>query len=49
MSLATIPVIGQCLGAGEKKQAQRYSVTRWVSPHGLAVTNAALFFDALRS
>ena len=27
MSLAMIPVIGQCLGAGEKKQAQRYTMT----------------------
>lgn len=45
MSLATIPVIGQCLGAGEKKQAQRYSVTLLgIAITGLAVTNAALFF-----
>mgnify|MGYP007054489626 CR=1 FL=1 len=43
--LATIPVIGQCLGAGEKKQAQRYSVTLLgIAITGLAVTNAALFF-----
>ncbi len=34
MSLATIPVIGQCLGAGEKKQAQRYVVTLL----GIAIT-----------
>ena len=45
MSLATIPVIGQCLGAGEKKQAQRYSVTLLgIAITGLTVTNAALFF-----
>ena len=45
MSLATIPVIGQCLGAGEKKQAQHYSVTLLgIAITGLAVTNAALFF-----
>ena len=25
MSLATIPVIGHCIGAGEKKQARYYS------------------------
>ena len=45
MSLAMIPVIGQCLGAGEKKQAQRYSVTLLgIAITGLTVTNAALFF-----
>ena len=45
MSLAMIPVIGQCLGAGEKKQAQRYSVTLLgIAVTGLTVTNAALFF-----
>ena len=45
MSLAMIPVIGQCLGAGEKKQAQRYSVTLLgIAITGLAVANAALFF-----
>ena len=45
MSLAMIPVIGQCLGAGEKKQAQRYSVALLgIAITGLAVTNAALFF-----
>ena len=39
------PVIGQCLGAGEKKQAQRYSVTLLgIAITGLTVTNAALFF-----
>ena len=45
MSLAMIPVIGQCLGAGEKEQAQRYSVTLLgIAITGLTVTNAALFF-----
>ena len=45
MSLAMIPVIGQCLGAGEKKQAQRYSVTLLgIAITGLTVANAALFF-----
>ena len=44
MSLATIPVIGQCLGAGEKKQAQRYTMTLMgVAITGLALANLALF------
>lgn len=44
MSLAMIPVIGQCLGAGEKKQAQRYTMTLMgVAITGLALANLALF------
>ena len=41
MSLAMIPVVGQCLGAGEKKQAQRYSVTLL----GIAITGLAIVSD----
>lgn len=45
MNLAAIPVIGRCLGAGEKQQAQRYSyILMGVAMGGLLVTNAALFF-----
>lgn len=45
MSLATIPVVGRCLGAGEKQQARRYSyILMGVAMGGLLVTNAALFF-----
>ena len=44
ISLAMIPVIGQCLGAGEKKQAQRYTMTLMgVAMTGLALSNLALF------
>ena len=44
MSLAMIPVIGQCLGAGEKKQAQHYTMTLMgVAITGLALANLALF------
>ncbi len=45
MSLAMIPVIGQCLGAGEKKQAKRYVfLLMGIAMVGLAAANAALFF-----
>ena len=44
-TLANIPGNTMSLGAGEKKQAQRYSVTLLgIAITGLTVTNAALFF-----
>lgn len=44
MSLAMIPVVGQCLGAGDKKQARRYAwLLMGFACAGLAVANAALF------
>ena len=44
MSLAMIPVIGQCLGAGDKKQAKHYAVTLLgIAVSGLAITNVLLF------
>ena len=44
MSLAMIPVIGQCLGAGYKKQAKHYSVTLLgIAIGGLAIANALVF------
>lgn len=44
MSLAMIPVIGQCLGAGNKKQAKHYSVTLLgIAIGGLAIANALVF------
>lgn len=47
MSLAMIPVVGQCLGAGEKKQARRYAwILLGIAFVGLAATNAALFVGA---
>ncbi len=47
MSLAMIPVVGQCLGAGEKKQAKRYAFTLLgIAVAGLTCTNLALFFGA---
>ena len=45
MSLAMIPVVGRCLGAGDKKQAKHYSVLLLgIAAAGLFVTNAVLFF-----
>lgn len=45
MSLAMIPVVGRCLGAGEKKQARRYALLLLgIAAAGLLVTNALLFF-----
>lgn len=45
MSLATIPVVGRCLGAGEKRQTWRYSyILMAVAMGGLLVTNTAVFF-----
>lgn len=47
MSLAMIPVVGQCLGAGEKKQARRYSLLLLgIAVAGLAITNLALLVGA---
>ncbi|MCD7724204.1 MAG: MATE family efflux transporter [Clostridiales bacterium] len=45
MGLATIPVIGRCLGAGEKKQAKGYAyLLMGIAMGGLFVTNVLLFF-----
>ena len=45
MSLAMIPVVGRCLGAGDKQQAKHYSVLLLgIAAAGLFVTNAVLFF-----
>lgn len=45
MSLAVVPVIGQCLGAGEKEQAKQYSrLLMGIAMTGLAITNIALYF-----
>ena len=44
MSLAMIPVIGHCIGAGEKKQARSYAcMLMGVAMGGLFVTNTLLF------
>ena len=43
MSLAMIPVVGRCLGAGDKKQAQHYAwLLLGIAAAGLLVTNAVL-------
>ena len=45
MSLAMIPVVGRCLGAGDKKQAKHYArLLLGIAAAGLLVTNAILFF-----
>lgn len=45
MNLAIIPVVGRSLGAGEKRQARRYSyILMGIAMGGLLVTNIALFF-----
>lgn len=45
MSLATIPVVGRCLGAGDKRQANRYAMLLLgIAVAGLAATNLAVFF-----
>lgn len=44
VSLAVIPVIGQCLGAGEKKQAKYYAkLLMAIAIIGLAATNLIVF------
>lgn len=44
MNLAITPVVGQCLGAGDKKQAKRYGrVLLGIAMIGLAVTNILLY------
>ena len=45
LSLAMIPVVGRCLGAGDKKQAKHYAwLLLGLSMGGLALTNISLFF-----
>ena len=45
MNLAIIPVIGHCLGAGEKKQANAYAkLLMGIAFAGIAVTNVILYF-----
>lgn len=45
MNLAMIPVVGRCLGAGDKQQAKKYSLQLLgLAIVGLGITNAALFF-----
>lgn len=44
IGLAVIPVIGRCLGAGEKKQARQYAkLLLGIAAAGLAVMNIAVF------
>ncbi|MDE6889761.1 MAG: MATE family efflux transporter [Eubacterium sp.] len=44
IGLAVIPVIGRCLGAGDKEQAKRYArLLLAIAVAGLAVMNAAVF------
>lgn len=44
MSLAMIPVVGRCLGAGEKRQAKQYAVLLLgIAIVGLAAADAAVF------
>lgn len=44
MNLAMIPVIGRCLGAGDKQQAKRYTLLlTGIAMAGLCLTNLALF------
>jgi len=45
MSLAAIPIVGRCLGAGDKRQAKRYSrLLLGISIAGLTATNIAMYF-----
>lgn len=47
VSLAMIPVVGQCLGAGEREQAKRYAVKLMKLAYlGIALTNVVLFLAA---
>ena len=44
VGMAVLTVIGQCLGAGDKKQAKHYSVTLLgIAIGGLAIANALVF------
>lgn len=44
MSLAMIPVVGRCLGAGEKKQAKYYAkLLVGIAMTGIALSNVAIF------
>ncbi len=44
MNLAMIPVVGRCLGAGDKQQAKKYSLQLLgLAMLGLGITNATLF------
>lgn len=46
IGLAVIPVIGRCLGAGEKEQAKRYAkLLLAIAAAGLAAMNIAVFFS----
>lgn len=45
MNLAVVPVVGRCLGAGDKKQAQRYAyLLMGAAMSGLLLTNAVMYF-----
>lgn len=45
MSLSTIPVVGKCLGAGEKKQAKYYArLLLGIAYAGIACMNICIFF-----
>ena len=45
MSLAMIPVVGRCLGAGEKQQARHYAgILMGIAMGGLLATNTVMFF-----
>lgn len=47
MSLAMIPVVGRCLGAGEKQQAKRYAVRLLgIAMVGMAASNVVLYLGA---
>ena len=47
MSLAMIPVVGRCLGAGEKQQAKRYAVRLLgIAMVGMAASSVVLYFGA---
>ena len=44
MNLAMIPVVGRCLGAGDKEQAKKYSLQlTGIAIVGLGLTNLAMF------
>lgn len=46
IGLAVIPVIGRCLGAGDKEQARQYAkLLVGIAAAGLAVMNIAVFFS----